>query len=359
MALNRTNLVLKGAPLPVDFRGTVQELFEEMIRRLSILSPVGTNFFVVGTVEPSSNVGPWLRNGTQWWVFDETEGRYVPGDITESLPPLFFIQDTNPGTPGPDQPLVWIRTNQDRIVGIYGWDGTAWQASANITHSGTTAQRPTLPVDLEEFYDTDINVLLRYERGAWRTAAGSPGDVKAVTHVTLVEAKRFNPGWELLGKDDESQRGRFIGMASKDPGAAPVSAFTTSSGITSKAAGEQAGAETVVLNSEQIEQHSHEIGHIFANAADQRFRIHRVNDADTLVIPAPEPPNHFRSDGPAGFDLGTIGDAVAGTAGDGPTGAKLITAKQYSKVDAAGLTTAAQAHENQPQSLWLWNLYKL
>jgi len=359
MALNKTNLVLKAAPLPVDFKGTVQEFYEEMVRRLSILSPVGTNFFVVGDVEPSSNVGPWLKGGTQWWVFSETEGRYVPGDITASLPALFFIQPDDPGTPGVDDPVVWIRTNESRIVGIYGWNGAEWKASANIGNSGSTTSRPGSPADLEEFFDTDINVLLRFERGAWRTAAGSPGDVKSVTHTTLEKAKQFNPGWEFLGKDDESQRGRFIGMASKDPGTSPVSAFTTQSGITSKAAGEQAGSESVVLTSKQVEQHTHEIGHMFAVGNDERFRIHRIDSGDTLEIPSPQPPNHFRSDGSSGLNDGATGDAVSGSAGDGPTGAKLITAPQYTKDEAAAYTKAAEPHSNTPAALFLWTLYKL
>lgn len=359
MGLNKTNLVLKAAPLPPDFRGTVQEFFEEIVRRLSILSPVGTNFFVVGDVEPSSDVGPWLKGGTQWWTFSVSEGRYTPLDISASLPRLFFIQATNPGTPGEDDPLIWVRTAQDRIAGIYGWTGTEWRASSNITNSGPTASRPTQPVDLENFFDTDINVLIRFERGAWRTSAGSPGDVKQVTHTILTEALRHNPGWDVLGKDDESQRGRFIGMAAKDPGTNPVSAFTTSSGISAKAAGEQAGSETVVLTSGQIEQHTHEIGHAFANASDQRFRIHRVDDGETLEIPEPVPPNHFRTNPASGLTQATAGDCVDGSAGDGPTGAKLITAKQYSKEDADGLTKAAEAHDNTPAAIFLWTLVKL
>jgi len=359
MSLNRTNLVLRAAPLPQDFQGTVQEFFEEMVRRLAILSPVGTNFFVIGEVEPSSNVGPWLKNGTQWWVFSASAGRYIPQDISASQLPLFFAQDANPGTPGPDDPLVWLRTSQNRIVGLYAWDGAEWQASANITHSGPTANRPTEPVDLENYFDTDINVLIRWERGTWRTVAGSPGDVKHVTHTILTEALRHNPGWDVLGRDDESQRGRFLGMASKDPGTSPVSALSTQSGISGKAAGEQSGSQNVTLNSRQVEQHTHEIGHMFANAPDQRFRIHRIDDGDDMEIPTPVPPNHFRSNPQQGIGQDIAGDPVAGTAGNGTTGATLITAKQYDKADAEAYTTAAQPHDNEPQSLWLWTLYKL
>jgi len=360
MPLNKTNLVLKAAPLDADFRGTVQELYEEMVRHLSILSPVGTNFFVVGDVEPSSNVGPWLKNGAQWWVFSQTEGRYVPADISESFPPLFFIQSTNPGTPGVNDPLVWIRTSGNRIAGLYGWDGAAWRASGNIAHSGPTTDRPSTVAELEEFFDTDINTLLRFERGAWRTAAGSPGDVKHVTHTTLAEAKRYSPGWDVLGIDDESIRGRFIGMASKDPGTNPVDSLTTGSGITPIAAGEKVGSETVILASNEIEQHTHEIGHATAMGAGQTLQLHRVDDGSTLAIPDPVPPNRWKTDNLAEGGFGAaLGHTLAGSAGDGPTGTKIITANQYSKADANSLTESAQPHENRPMALFLWTLVKL
>lgn len=351
MALNKTNLVLKAAPLPPDFRGTLQEFYEAMIKRLSILSPVGTNFFVVGDTEPASDVGPWLKGGTQWWVFSAEEKQYVPIDVSASVPKLFFLQPANPGTPGATDPIIWIRTAQDRIAGIYGWTGSEWRASSNITNNGPTADRPTVPVDLEEFYDTDINVLLRFERGAWRTAAGSPGDVKQVTHTLLAEAKRINPGWDVLGADDESIRGRFIGMAAKDPGASPEASYTTPSGITARAAGITAGEETHVLTSDELEQHTHEVGHQTVLGDNHTIRIHRVDDGKDYTIPAPVPPNYWQSDG--------VGDAKTGTAGDGPTGTNLITAKQYSKTEAPELTKDAEPHNNLPQALFLWTLVKL
>jgi hypothetical protein len=148
-------------------------------------------------------------------------------------------------------------------------------------------------------------------------------------------------------------------MASKDPGANPVSAFTTESGVTGKAAGEQAGSERVTLTSLQIEQHTHEIGHAFANGSNQRWNMHRVDDGDDLEIPEPVPPNFFRTNPQNGIMGPVDGDCIAGTAGDGPTGAKLITAKQYTEAEAAAYTEPAQSHDNTPSSLWMWTLYKL
>lgn len=357
MALQRTNLVIRGAPLPPDFVGSPQDWYEAIVKRLSILSPVGTNFFVVSDSEPSSNVGPWLRltaSGAQWWVFSDTEGRYVPIDISASETPFAFVGPDEPAPPGPDDPQIWIRTSENRIAGIYGWNGAAWKASGNIPNNGPTTSRPVVPADLEEFFDSDINVLLRYERGSWRTSSGSPGDVKPVTHPTLAEALRFNPGWDVLGRDDQSQRGRFIGMAAKDPGGAPVASLMTDSGITPRASLEEFGEETHVITSSEIEQHTHLLGHATALNNDNNILIHRVDDGDSLTIPPIIPPNHFRVNGEAGTN-GT----VSGTSGNGPTGTMLITARQMSMANAASYTGAATGHNTVPQALFLWTLYKL
>lgn len=351
MALKKTNLILKAAPLPVDFEGDVQALFEAMVERLSILSPVGTNFFVVGDIEPSSDLGPWLKGGTQWWVFSASAGHYVPIDISASLPKFAFVQAEDPGTPDDDDPLIWIRTVEDRIAGIYGWNGTAWKASGNIPNSGTTAQRPAVPGNFEQYFDTDISVLLQFERGAWRTASGSPGDVKATMSATLAEALTQNPGWGYLGVSDQTIRGRGIGMATKDPGATPTASFPTDSGISERAAGDKDGQEEVTLDSNQIQQHTHEIGHAADLGPNHTALLHRVDDGQDLTIPPIIPPNYWQT-------ATSPNGSKAGTAGDGPTGTKLITARQYGKTEAASLTGDAQPHENVPPTLYLWHLVK-
>lgn len=350
-SLNRTNLVLVAAPLPPDFEGDLQDFYEAMVERLQILSPVGTNFFVVGDVEPSSNQGPWLRNGNQWWVFDETLGRYVPIDISASEQPDFFTGPADPGPPGPNDPVFWIRTQDNHIVGLYGWTGSEWRASANVDSSGATSARPGTPADLEHFFDTDINVELRFERGAWRTAAGSPGDVKHVTHTTLALARQFNPGWEVLGFGDEAQRGRLIGQAAKDPGATPIDSFTTTSGITPRAAGDVAGGETHVLISAEHEPHVHLTG-ILAPADPNGIRFHRADNGDVLAIPAPVPPNYVALSGDARTNF-------TGTSGPGGAGESVITSGQLLKTVAPAYCGTAAAHNNLPQTLFLWTLYKL
>lgn len=358
MALFTTNLVIVAAQLPPDFKGNPQQFFEALVERMSIQSPQGTSFFVVGDSEPSSNVGPWLNTSGgvgSWFVFDVNQGRYVPIDISPSLN-LFVVGPDTPATPSGTDPTLWLRTFESRAIGWYGWDGVTWRPTVNVPPSGTTAQRPTNPVDLEQFWDTDINALIHFERGAWRTVTGVPGDVKFVAQSLLSVALTANPGWQYLAKDDQSIRGLVIGIASQDGGGGP-SVFATDSGITARSSGDKAGEETHVLTSEEIEQHTHLIGHSTALNSNNNIQIHRVLDADDVKIPPIIPPNYFEVDGAGG-----VNGTKLGTAGDGPTGTMLITSRQLQLTGTDGepsYTAAAVGHGNIQPTLWLWSLVKL
>lgn len=73
-----TRLIVRGAPLSPTFKGTLNQFYQAMLDRIEVLSPFGQLQFQVGGVQPSSNVGPWLKDGTEWWVWDETTKTYVP-----------------------------------------------------------------------------------------------------------------------------------------------------------------------------------------------------------------------------------------------------------------------------------------
>lgn len=354
--LFKTNLVIVAAQLPPDFQGNPQEFFEALVERCEIQSPQGTSFFVVGDSEPSSNVGPWLKGGTQWWVFDVTTGQYVPLDISASTKSLFVVGPNTPASPGEDDPTLWLRTFGTRAIGWYGWDGSIWRPLSNVPPSGPTVDRPTDPVDLEQFWDTTINTLVHWERGAWRTMTGSQGDIKFVAHSLLSDALKFNPGWEYLGKDDQSIRGLTIGIATQDGGGGP-SVFTTDSGISQRSSGDKAGVESVVLTSSQIEQHTHLLGHATALNSDNNIQLHRVENDANVKIPPIIPPNYFEVKG----ETATNG-TKNGTAGDGPEGTMLITSRQLQLTGTDGqpdYTGVAEAHENVPPTVWFWCLVKL
>lgn len=247
MALQDTNLIIQSSPIPATFSGTPDEFRREIVRRLKIVSPTGTNFIFIGDNEPTSNVGPWLKNGTQWFVWDEEIKRYVPLDISESETTWYHIGASTPAT---SEPPVWLKTTKDRTeadpsvgnpISWYVFNGAAWVPYVGVVLSGPTASRPLNPVEYQQYFDTDITALIWFERTQWRTVSGVPGDIKFVNFETLTEAKTHNPGWDVFGAGNQALRGRLPSMATKDSGATPETVLTVGTNIAERAAFETFG----------------------------------------------------------------------------------------------------------------------
>lgn len=247
MSLRATNLVIQMAPIPATFHGTPNDLMALAVRRMQIVSPNGANFIFIGDTEPTSNVGPWLKDGTKWYVWSDETKRYVPLDISDSLTLPYWSGNTvPPSTP----PYLWLFTTKDATdidpslgtpIGWYFFDGANWIPFNSITLSGPTATRPGSPVEYQQYYDTDIAALLWWERAAWRTVSGVPGDVKAVAYETLTVALTHNPGWEVFGRTNQHLRGRIVMEAAKDSGATPETVLSVDPGIAQRAAFETFG----------------------------------------------------------------------------------------------------------------------
>lgn len=256
MALNNTNLLIQMGPIPPTFEGTPQEFAEQMVLRMKIVSPSGTNFIFIGDVEPTSNVGPWLKNGNSWWVFNPDTKRYVPQDLTDAEKTWYAIGKT---TPSGTNPPLWLKTTKDASeadpsygnpLGWYEFNGTSWVPFVGLVLSGPTANRPSAPEAYQQYYDTDISVLIWYERNSWRTISGVPGDVKPVAFETLTEALTFNPGWDVFGAANQSIRGRYISQATKDSGGTPETDLSVGAGVAPRAAFETFGeTDGVQINS--------------------------------------------------------------------------------------------------------------
>lgn len=229
--------------------GTPQEWFDEYTRRLRIVSATGRGRIVFSDTEPTDSQAVWIR-GTEILLFDAALKRFVPIDISASESHWFWVGST---TPTSTPPFLWLRTSSGttrntpntesygRAIGFYEFDGSVWRPFNNIVNSGTTAQRPAPPIDLEQFYDTDISVLIWFERGQWRTVDGVPGDIKAVAWPTLAEALLRNPGWDLLGASNASLRGRAISGATQDQGGSTP--LTTDPNVPQRAVGTTFGEQ--------------------------------------------------------------------------------------------------------------------
>lgn len=224
MALQPTGDLIQACGLPPTMTGTFQEFLDEYTKRLTIVSAIGRGRLVFTDVEPTDANAVWVR-GTEILLFDAALKRFVPIDISASETRWFWTGST---TPPNSTPPTWLRTSAGttrdtppdtsygRAIGWYIFDGSIWRPFNNIVNSGTTAQRPSPPTDLENYYDTDCSCLIWFERGAWRTISGQPGDIKAVAWPTLAEALLRNPGWSLLGAGNASLRGRALSGATRN-----------------------------------------------------------------------------------------------------------------------------------------------
>lgn len=180
MALQNTNLLIQGSQLPITFKGTPNELFQAMLARMRIVSPSGRNFFVIGDIEPSSNVGPWLKGGTQWWVFDEATKRYAPLDITQSEVHWYQVGSTTPTT---TEPPVWLKTTGDATQDTpqFGtpiswnlYDGTTWVDFTSLKDGSVTLDKVAdgTPASLLTFDDDNRPILIPH---------GSAGELLKIT----------------------------------------------------------------------------------------------------------------------------------------------------------------------------------
>jgi hypothetical protein len=264
---NETLLLLEGSPIDPTFKGDLQQFFNHMLDRIRVISPFGQVTFVSGSVKPTSNKGPWLKNNVQWYVWDEAAGDYVPLDISASLSDNAWIQDTEPVV---FSPPVWIKTTNGGASYDSFWVACNGKWTAVSPTSGPTSGRPGNPSNLQPYYDTDIQAELWFERGAWRTRSGVSGDLKYVIWQTRAEALQRNPGWCILG--DPSSPGSFASSAYVGRAPIPATYDNAVGGVASpgwlsddsvnsmpKLAGYGVGSDYHVLTVEQIPQHYHTV----------------------------------------------------------------------------------------------------
>lgn len=55
-----------------------QQLAQAIADRLIISSSQNFSTFVTGSQPPTSNVGPWLKNCEEWFIFDDASATYIP-----------------------------------------------------------------------------------------------------------------------------------------------------------------------------------------------------------------------------------------------------------------------------------------
>lgn len=99
-------LTISMGPLPPNMAWTPQELADAIAARLTITTQQSLSLFASGSTEPTSNVGPWLKDGITWYVWDDGTGAYIP-QVLPSASLRYIIGETEPD---PADYNFWIQT---------------------------------------------------------------------------------------------------------------------------------------------------------------------------------------------------------------------------------------------------------
>lgn len=75
---NALPLTITMVRLEPDFDGSPQEIADAIAAGLTIVAQQAFALFVTGSTAPSTDVGPWAKDGNTWYYFDAEEGEYVP-----------------------------------------------------------------------------------------------------------------------------------------------------------------------------------------------------------------------------------------------------------------------------------------
>jgi hypothetical protein len=124
MAATQIPLTFRAAPLPTNFVGTPQEFADAFVARLSAESANDISFFASGTVAPTSNVGPWLKNDQIWYVWSDPLATYIPQII--EFESLKYIASN--AAPDQTKYVFWIELDgTGKAIAIKYFSGGAWK----------------------------------------------------------------------------------------------------------------------------------------------------------------------------------------------------------------------------------------
>lgn len=212
---------VKIAPPPPNFSGDLRDVFSLLETNLQVKNPAGYNTFVVGPNPPVTDNGPWLKDGTQWYVWDTNTFTYVPQVLVDAFTRDIPEGATLPASGTASRLFFLVYPPIGRV--LFRWDGTVWTTVDQL--AGNTAQRPTGPRGYTKYFDTDIGAALYFKPGfGWVTVDGIPGDIKFVSHGSLGTALQYNPGWveyaPLRGRTVAGYNGGVNGLTDRAPGVA-------------------------------------------------------------------------------------------------------------------------------------------
>ncbi len=145
--------VTAGA-LPEGLDTDPQGLLQEFAARLIITPSVPWSSFTVGAAQPTSNVGPWFKDGQELWVWSDVAATYIP--VVSAA-----VLDSNGGSqyptlryavsslaPDPIKYSFWIELNgAGKAINIKHYSSGAWKSIFEDTFAGIQTQINTITTD--------------------------------------------------------------------------------------------------------------------------------------------------------------------------------------------------------------------
>lgn len=116
-------LTLEPGALPATGTLTVQGLYDLFCAQTRIMSGTTFALFTTGSTAPTSDVGPWLKDGAEWMVWSAADGGYVPITVDDQSLKYIISQDE----PSPYIFQLWFKLDADgQGEGIYLYYNGAW-----------------------------------------------------------------------------------------------------------------------------------------------------------------------------------------------------------------------------------------
>lgn len=153
---NPVSFNITAGAVPENFEGGLQATLNMFAERLIIAPSVPWSSFVLGPAQPSSNVGPWFKDGQELRVWSDTLGTYIPvkfdgTGITPSTLPLSAFEQLTP-----QQVLISdINGNVSIVGGTPGQVLTVAPSGTPVFQNTPTGQYFTAVTSADQPYVSD------------------------------------------------------------------------------------------------------------------------------------------------------------------------------------------------------------
>jgi hypothetical protein len=131
MATTVTPLKLRIGALNPTFNDNPQAIADAIEANAEIITQEQLAFFVSGGTKPTSDSGPWLKDGQEWQVWDTTTGDYIPL-VMDPLSLRYYIGSATPAHADYD---VWFKTDVGGAPqGLFIYYNSAWTTVTAYDH---------------------------------------------------------------------------------------------------------------------------------------------------------------------------------------------------------------------------------